>query len=246
LLADVVWGQRGTGSVSGIVIDRETTLPGAMIYIQGTQLGAVSDADGRFQVLNIPVGKQVLTIQYIGFSEYRDTVNIVAGQMLDLGKLTLKELETELEAVQIVEHHEAGSDLKAINLMKNSPQSLTVVSSETMEKLPDHNAAEAVKRVAGAAVSYNKAEGAYISLRGAPVDWTSVLINGDRLPTADEDNPTRSLDLEVFPSELLDYIIVNRSVTPDVEGDNIGGVINLVSRASVDKKNLSLSWGCRL
>jgi hypothetical protein len=106
----------------------------------------------------------------------------------------------DLKEVTVSGQFKKGSESQAINLTKNSQRIITVLSSESIKKLPDKNAADALKRVAGVTIQNNKGEGGYVSLRGTPNDWTSTLINGDRLPVADEENTSRSFEFEVLPS----------------------------------------------
>lgn len=230
-----------TGSVTGMLTDNAgETLYGASVVVKGTTLGITSDQDGSFSIFKISVGEQHLIITYLGFQPDTIQIEISGGVALQLGKIVLQEDHKKLDEVIVKSELEKGSEEKAISITKNSAQVVTVLSQESMSKLPDKNAAESVKRIAGAAVQNNKGEGANISLRGTPHDWTATMINGDRLPVADEENTTRIFEFEVLPSELIDYVVVSRTVTPDLEGDNVGGVINFLTRTSVDKKTLEV------
>jgi outer membrane cobalamin receptor len=98
-----------------------------------------------------------------------------------------------------------------------------------------------VARVPGASIVRNKGEGSNISLRGTPLDWTATFLNGDRLPVADEDNPTRSFEFEILPADMIEYVFVSKSSTPDMESDQIGGSINFISRTTVKQKTFKLN-----
>ena len=141
---------------------------------------------------------------------------------------------------------EKGSAKEAILLTKNSTRLVTVLGAEGIAKMPDKNVAEAVQRVAGVKLERNKGEGSTVALRGTPGDWTATFINGDRLPTADEDDPSRTFQFLVFPANLVDYIFVTRTVTPDIDADNIGGAINFQTVAPPDKQQLSVNVGSGL
>ena len=221
-------------------VDKEP-VDGAAIYLINTSLGASSDTEGKFQIDNIPIGRNQLVFSYLSFQSDTISIFLNPNQVLDLGTIVLSESINRLSEIEVSAQLQKGSENKAINLTKNSSKVITVVSSEAMGKLPDKNAAESVKRIAGAAVQNSKGEGAYISLRGTPLDWTATLVNGDRLPVADEENTSRIFEFEVFPSELIDYIVVSRTVTPDMEGDNIGGSINFLTKSSVEKRTLKVN-----
>lgn len=230
-----------TGSVSGTVLGGSEVLAGANVQIVGSSNGAITEADGAFIISGIAAGKQQIVISYLGFNNDTLAITITAGQTLQLGKLRMKEAEKVMTEVEVKGRLNRGSEQKAINLTRNSSRVVTMVSSETIGKLPDKNAAETVKRVAGAAVQNNKGEGAYISLRGTPLDWTATLVNGDRLPVADEENTSRIFEFEVLPSDLVDYVEVNRTVTPDIEGDNIGGSINFLTKSAVEERTFKIN-----
>ena len=231
----------GLGTVTGIVADSSEKLIGASVLIVGTTSGAVTEANGSFRISNIPAGPHTLQITYLGYEKFTREIIIPADQVLELGSLYIASSAKGIKEVVVESQLKKGSENQAINLTKNSQRVVTVISSENIKKLPDKNAADALKRVAGVAIQNNKGEGGYVSLRGTPNDWTSTLINGDRLPVADEENTSRSFEFEVLPSDLIDRIDVTRTVTPDLEGDNIGGSINFILKEPVDKRTFIIN-----
>ena len=250
------------GSVKGIVADSSELLTGASVVIAGTTIGTLSDANGAFLITNIPAGKHTLQVTFLGYQKYTKDITVEADKVIDLGRISIALDAKGMNEVTVEGQIKKGSENQAINLTKLSQRVVTVISSENIKKLPDKNAADALKRVAGVAIQNNKGEGGYVSLRGTPNDWTSTLINGDRLPVADEENTSRSFEFEVLPSDLIDRIDVTRTVTPDLEGDNIGGSINFILKEPVDKRtfvfnsalgynilsqkptgNLNITWG---
>lgn len=231
----------GVGSVKGIVGDSSELLTGASIVIAGSTMGAASDINGAFTIANIPPGSHTLQITFLGFEKFTREIVIEADKTIDLGRLYITPSPKGINEVTVEGKIKKGSENQAVNLTKNSDRIVTVISSENIKKLPDKDAADALKRVAGVAIQNNKGEGGYVSLRGTPNDWTSTLINGDRLPVADEDNTSRSFEFEVLPSDLIDRIDVTRTVTPDLEGDNIGGSINFILKEPVDKRTFIIN-----
>jgi TonB-dependent receptor len=229
-------------SVSGAIVSNKQPLPGAVVRLDNTTYVAAADSNGNFKIDNLPSGSYNLVITFLGFSNLTKNFKVLSAPV-NLGKLEMKSSEKELSEVNVSGQLKRGSEGKAISLTKNAKQIVTVVSSEGMKKLPDKNAADALKRVAGVAVTNNKGEGGYVSLRGTPTDWTSTLINGDRLPVADEENTSRSFEFEVLPSELIDNIFVTRTSTPDLEGDNVGGTINFFLKGVPDKRTLKANIG---
>lgn len=239
LLISVLSGQgsQASGSISGKIADSTEALTGASVFVAGSStLGTTSNNSGQFSLSGIPAGKHTIEITYIGYEKLSREVVIEAGKNIDLGRLVLALSAKGVKEVTVEGKLKSGSEIQAITLTKNADQIITVLSSETIKKLPDKNAADALKRLAGVTIQNVKGEGGYVSLRGTPTDWTSTLINGDRLPVADEENTSRSFEFEVLPSDLIDRIDVTRTVTPDLEGDNIGGSINFILKEPVDKR----------
>ncbi len=232
------------GGVRGTVLNSlNEQLPGATLHFEVLNIRTVTELDGRFLLTGLPSGPQKLVVRCLGFADLEQIVQVPAEGMLDLGMLVLQDNAATLGGVTVSGKLTTGSEFKANNLMKSSNSYLTVISAETMEKLPDRNIAEIVRRSAGVAMQRSYGEGSLINLRGTPVDWTSVTLNGDRLPVADENDPRRVFQFEVMPSDLLSYVTINRTITPDLEGDNIGGVVNFLNRSSVDRNTMKLSMG---
>jgi TonB-dependent receptor len=224
--------------IKGKIADATGPLPGANLIIKGTSIGSTTDLEGRFSISNPPKGEQVLVISFIGYETQEKQVSITEG-ITEVGELTMSQ-GTKLNEV-VVEGDFRGTEAKAFNMTKTSPRIVNVIASDGVGKLPDRNAAEAVQRVPAVAIERDQGEGRYVSIRGTPTDWSSSLVNGDRLPVADENGDSRTLAFDVLPSDLIEYIVLSKALTPDQEGDAIGGSINFISRTAPRKRTLTAS-----
>jgi TonB-dependent receptor len=225
--SSVIYGQ--TGRVTAFVQDEiEGNLPGVSIRVAGQNLGAVTNLDGRFLLQNIPFGKHELLITYIGYANKTISVEVSETSLLDLGTIQLSP-NGALGEVLITGQMQEGES-KAINMMLQSERLMTVVSAEGIAKMPDKNAAEALQRIVGVAMERDQGEGRFVSFRGTPSDWSSALVNGDRLPVADEESKTRALNFDILPANMVEYMIFSKSITPELEGDAIGGSANFITR----------------
>src|SRR5690554_3864821 len=81
LLAPIAVDGQESGTVSGIVTDASTAapLPSAQVILGGTGLGTLTTANGRFILLNVPVGSYQLQVQRIGFATQRQGITVTAG-----------------------------------------------------------------------------------------------------------------------------------------------------------------------
>jgi TonB-dependent receptor len=230
--------------VRGHVTGTEGNMAGAVVSVLHTQWGTATDSAGNFVINDLPSGKYKISVRFVGYNEKLVDVTVKKnGSVVDLGDIILKDGSKQIKEVTVKGKMRKGSAMDAIGMTKKSDKIITVLAAESIGKLPDKNVAEAVQRVAGVKMERNKGEGSTVALRGTPTDWTATLINGDRLPTADEEDPSRTFEFMVFPSSLVDYITVTRTVTPDIEADNIGGAINFRTVTPPDKQKLLINLG---
>lgn len=110
-----------------------------------------------------------------------------------------------------------------------------------MGKFPDSNIGDALKRISGINVQYDQGEARFGQVRGTSADLSSVTINGNRIPSAEGD--TRNVQLDLIPADMIQTIEVNKVVTPDMDGDAIGGSINLVTKNSPYKRTITATAG---
>jgi TonB-dependent receptor len=120
---------------------------------------------------------------------------------------------------------------KAANTVQN------VVSSNDFAKLPDFNAAESLRRLPGVSMVEDHGEGRFISIRGARPNYNGTLFNGFTVPTADSES--HRVDLQTIPNALIERIELNKTMTPDLPGEGIGGSVNIVARNPADVTKLT-------
>lgn len=227
------------GVLKGLLSDEMGPLPGIEVRVNGGVYRAVSELDGSFSIVGIPYGSYPIRIEAVGFIAYNSNVEIQAP-VVELDKIVLG--ERRLNEV-VVRGKTRPSEAKATNMMKTALTQMNIVSAEGVAKLPDRNVAEAVQRLPGVVMETDQGEGRFISFRGTPSDWSSALVNGDRMPVADEESRSRAMNFDIFPSTLIDYIAVAKTLSPNMEGDAIGGSANFMTRNPPVKKLLQASFG---
>lgn len=215
--------------VTGIVSDENQSLPGATVTIEGTKKVIITDSEGRFTISDLKEGQYNLKVSYIGFESKSLNIEIVDAQNLNLGSIVLYQRQKNIDEV-IISGTLKNSEARALNMQKNAINISNVIASDGIGKLPDRNAAETVQRVQGVSIERDQGEGRFVSLRGLPPFWASTTINGNRLPTAEEETTSRATAFDFFPTELISYVHVNKSFTPDMEADGIGGGVNFITK----------------
>lgn len=240
LLAALLGPALGTQAqvIKGVVTSKEGQLPGATVRVKSTNHLASTDLSGGFTLNAQATGHLTIQVFYVGYAMKEMELEVKKG-VNDAGLLELSPVEGKLGAV-IVKGTMAPSQVKAYSIKKNAVAIMDVIAADAIGKLPDRNAAEAVQRVQGVAVSRYHGEADQATVRGTPFAWTSTLFNGIHLPSG---NPmgTRASVLDVVPSEMIQYVQVTKAITPDMEGDAIGGAINFITRTAPQHRILNVS-----
>ncbi|MEN2399103.1 TonB-dependent receptor [Flavobacterium sp. MC2016-06] len=226
-------------TIKGIVTSDAGTLPTANIAGKTFSNSTISDLEGAFTLTAPEIGEVTIEISYLGFETKSITLTLVKG-INDIGLIHMGPDETSALKEIVVKGTMAPSQAKAYSIKKNSLAIMDVMAADAIGKLPDRNAAEAVQRMQGVAVARYHGEADQATVRGTPFAWTSTLFNGNRLPSSNVMG-NRSSVLDAVPSEMIQYVQVAKAITPDMEGDAIGGSINFITRTAPTKRTLNMS-----
>lgn len=237
LLSVRVLAQEG-GLVSGTVKDATgMTLPGAVLKLDRFNRYTVSDNNGYFEFLNVPAGSYRVEVEYLGYEPAVLEATVTAGgnAVVDF---VLQEGAQEIGAV-VVMGDQARGQVKALNQQKTNVNVSNVISADQIGRFPDSNIGDALKRVPGIAMQNDQGEARNIVVRGLASELNSVTLNGNRIPSAEGDN--RKVQMDVIPSDMIQTIEVNKTLTPDMDADAIGGSVDLVTRAAAGGQRISLT-----
>lgn len=225
------------GVVSGKVTESEEgfSLPGATIKLNTGNRYTVSDQNGEFEFLNVPVGTYEIEITYIGYQKQKQTVTVESKKNVSV-KFILIPGNDELKEVVVIGDRLRGQ-AKAINQQKTNKNITNVISSDQVGRFPDANIGDALKRVPGITMQNDQGEARNIIIRGIAPALNSVTLNGDRIPSAEGDN--RNVQMDLIPSDMIATIEVNKTLTPDMDADAIGGSVNLITRATPNGERIS-------
>ena len=217
-------------TVDGIVKDNRTGEPliGSVVEVKELpNIKTTTGLDGSFKLSELPdKGRYTLVVRYISYKTRE-----VPIEVSDKGAVTiaLDEDLHELSEVVVKGHKEYHSDRSAIDMEKTAGNVLNVMSQQSIQLSPDVNVASVLQRVSGVTMERDASgEASYAILRGMDKRYNYTLVNGVKIPSPDDKN--RYIPLNMFPSDLMDRLVVSKSLTADMEGDAAGGVVDMVMK----------------
>lgn len=225
-----------TGKLRGTVIDNETAekLTGVTVMCLNPMQFVFTDLDGAF-FMELPAGKHTLTFDYISYKKDTMEVEIKAGETNAFRMRLLTDSDQDIEKTVIRAKVRRSSESALMTLKRKSVNVMDGISAETFKKSGDGNAAAAIKRVTGVSID----DGKYVFVRGLGDRYTKTTLNGMEIPGLDPDRNTVQLD--IFPSSLIDNIVVLKTFTPDLSGDFTGGTVSVFTKDFQNKKTFSVS-----
>jgi hypothetical protein len=200
--------------------------------VRGFSNSAATDKDGNF-TLKLPEGKRSLSIVHPNFSTL-NIENVDIKKNADPKSFSLTPAGIQMEEFVVTAPHIKGSMASLLDERRLADEVSDVIGAEQMSKSGDSNAAAALKRVTGLTVI----DGKYIFIRGLGGRYATVLLNRFFLPSP---NPLRRVvPLDMFPTGVLESIVVQKSYSAKMPGDFGGGIVNLRTRSLPDKTTFSL------
>ena len=236
----LVLGQNafGQGTIRGTMMDPALGEPIAFgtIYVVEAGTGTDSDLDGKYAI-ELPAGIYTVQFSYVGYA----TLNVQEVEVKD-GEVTVLDInmaeESEvLEEVVVTAKQIRNTETALLAIQKSSLNVIDGISAQSFRKLGDNDAAGAIKRVTGVSVQGGK----YVFVRGLGDRYTKSILNGMDIPGLDPDRNT--LQMDIFPTNVIDNILVVKSFTPDLPGDFTGGVVNIVTKDFPEEKTMNISGG---
>ena len=228
LLAASVFAQNGT--IRGTITDAETgeAMIGATVVIKGTTNGAATDIDGKYTISVAP-GKYVLVVSYVSYQtkEVKD-IEVKPGQVV-LQDIKLGNDTEALDVVVVTAKIERKAEVALLTMQKKSAVVQDGISAQAISRAGDSNAAGAIKRVTGVSVEGGK----YVYVRGLGDRYTKTTLNGADIPGLDPNRNTVQMDL--FPSNLIDNMVILKTFSPDLPGNFTGGYININTKDFPDR-----------
>ncbi len=229
----IVFSAFGQGSVRGKVTDNngETVIGASVTFKHDPGTGTVTDLDGNYS-LKVPIDTATLVIQFIGFQPVQKPIELRGGEVIKLD-VTMLPKKYDLKVAVVEAKANRGGDYYMEKIKKNSATTIDYISAETIRKSGDSQVSSAVQRVSGVS-----SVGGSVTVRGLADRYVLTTVNGSRIPTLDPF--TNNLDLDIFPTGLVDNIVVTKSASPELPGDWSGAYISLETKDYPDRFRLEV------
>lgn len=225
------------GSLGGRVTDASTglALAGARVTLAGTDLETYTGTAGDYSFASVPPGDYGLEVSYIGYPSLARNVAVNGATRLNVA---FNSETVELEKF-IIEGSLVGT-ARAINQQRSAPTLTNIVASDEIGNFPDQNAAESLQRVPGVSLYRDQGEGRFVLVRGINYTLGNVTLNGAKL--ASPETGERGIALDVLPADALSAIEVTKAATPDMDGEGLGGQVNIRTKSAFDADGRAASF----
>lgn len=227
------------GIVRGTVIDDASgeTLIGVAVALVNSSTGTATDFDGAFE-LSLDPGIYDIQVSYISYQPLTITdIEVKAGEVNLLSNIRLMTEAEQLEEVVITAAVVRTSEAALMTIKRKSSNLVDGISSAKFKKIGDSNAAGAVKRVTGVSVEGGK----YVYVRGLGDRYSKTMLNSVDIPGLDPDK--NSLQIDIFPTNLLNNMVVYKSSLAELPSDFTGGLVNIETKDFPEEKIFDISIG---
>ncbi|OEK01440.1 TonB-dependent receptor [Roseivirga sp. 4D4] len=236
LLTFTTFGFAQNGIIRGKITDElGLPLPGASVMITSIEKGMPSDDNGNYTIVDIPAGTYKLITTFIGYKRIEQDITVIAGETTVINIKMEPGFTAGGEVIVLGDRLKGQA--KALNQQRTNANITNVVAADQIGRFPDANIGDALKRIPGITIQNDQGEARNIIIRGLAPQLNSVMLNGERIPSAEGDN--RNIQLDLIPSDLIQTIQVNKAVLPDMDADAIGGSVNLVTRSAPTGRRVS-------
>lgn len=240
--AGIIAGEAvSAGTIVGRVREASVgaSLDGAVVSINGQEV-ATTRRNGEFRITGVAPGTYQLTVDYLGYHSV-DTEVVVPADSGARVEVSLHSNAgaaeaTDFATVEVRATRDANA--MALNQQRASTNYINVVSADLLGQFPDNNIAESTQRIPGISIERDQGEGRYVTVRGAPKEFTTVSIDGVQL--ANPDAESRGVELDTIPADVIAALEVTKALTPDMDADAIAGNINIRTQSALDRDGLTL------
>lgn len=231
------------GVIRGVVTDNSNSapIPFAKVKIQGVNAGANTDFDGEYQIKVEPGTYELLfSMSSEGYIDYKQEVIVTSSEVVIVNvSLSKDQKVVEIGVVEVTANKIEGAKTVAADDARRRDEngSTEGVTTEQMKERGVTTAVEAVQMAPGLSVE----DGKSVYVRGLGDRYTKTILNGMDIPGLDPDR--NSVQMDIFPSSVIDNITVYKTFTPNLSGDFTGGLVDITTKDFPTDRTLYVSAG---
>ena len=221
--------QATKGTVSGTATDSGgSPLQGARVTLDPGGQQVVTEEDGQYRITDVAPGDYTLNVSYVGLAPLSKPIKVQGDTKVD----AQLDVASRADSV-VVTASRAQGEAEAINIERTSEDIVQVLPASVITSLPNTNIADAVGRAPSVTLERDEGEGKYVQIRGTEPRLSNVTINGVHVPSPEA--TVRNIKLDTVPSDIVERIEVFKTLSPNQDGDAIGGTVNLVTKSALEK-----------
>ncbi len=230
-----------TGSIMGRLSDAEMNgepLPFANVLIKGSTKGATTDMEGLYSIPNLEPGTYTLAFSFVGYETLEiPNIQVVAGKITEINT-ELGSSAASLDEVVISTVSRKDSEVALLLEQKRAIDIKESIGARELAKLGVSDAAKATTRISG--VTSSEASGD-IFVRGLGDRYLYTTLNG--LPIPSDDVERKNIDLELFPTGIIQSVAISKTYSPNTSADQASGNIDISTRELAGTSELSFGAG---
>ena len=224
------------GAIGGTITDQAgSVLKGAQVSLDSPAVNVVSDEQGRFIINSLPPGNYTLKVTYVGFAPFSKQVSVAAGQVANVDVRVAVQSQSQTVLVTAAR---ASAEAEAVNVERTADNVLQVLPVEVIQSLPNANMADALGRMPSVTLERDEGEGKYVQVRGTEPRLTNTTVDGMNLPS--QEPGVRQIKFDGIPADIVDTVEVNKTLLANMDGDGIGGSVNLVTKTATDTPTIAV------
>src|SRR6266699_446551 len=222
-LSITIQAQTGSGGITGKVTDSGGgILQGAQISVEPGGIKVVSDAQGEYLVNGLTTSSK--------------SIAVAAGQIANVdAQLAVASQNLEV----LVSGERPSAEAEAVNRQKSADNLVQVLPDEVIRSLPNANMADALGRLPSVTIERDEGEGKYVQVRGTEPRLTNTTIDGINVPSPE--SGVRQIKFDTIPADIVESVEINKTLQANMDGDGIGGSINLVTKTAGERSTMNFS-----
>jgi hypothetical protein len=226
LFTTVLSFAQNKGTLTGTLTDKDLNnenLPFANVSVKGTNIGVTTDETGKYAI-SVDAGSYTIQFSFLGYETIEEKVEVKAGETVTINK-ALGSGSYQLKDVVIQNTVNREKETALLAEQKKAVEIKQSIGAQEMSRKGVSDVATAVTKTTG----ITKQEGSgNIFVRGLGDRYNSTTMNGLPIPSNDPEN--KNINLEIFSTDIVEYVSIDKVYNSKLYGDFAGGNVDIVSK----------------